>query len=88
MNELSYTATRKNLAKTIENVVRDRTPVIIRKKKDSVVMMCLEDYEAWAETVYLLKSPKNAERLLSSISELERGDAVEKSLEELLNGER
>ena len=87
MNELSYTATRKNLAKTIENVVRDRTPVIIRKKKDSVVMMCLEDYEAWAETVYLLKSPKNAERLLSSISELERGDAVEKSLEELLNGE-
>ncbi len=88
MNELSYTATRKNLAKTIESVVRDRTPVIIRKKKDSVVMMCLEDYEAWAETVYLLKSPKNAERLLSSISELERGDAVEKSLEELLNGER
>ena len=87
MNELSYTATRKNLAKTIERVVRDRTPVIIRKKKDSVVMMCLEDYEAWAETVYLLKSPKNAERLLSSISELERGDAVEKSLEELLNGE-
>ena len=88
MNELSYTATRKNLANTIESVVRDRTPVIIRKKKDSVVMMCLEDYEAWAETVYLLKSPKNAERLLSSISELERGDAVEKSLEELLNGER
>ena len=61
MNELSYTATRKNLAKTIESVVRDRTPVIIRKKKESVVMMCLEDYEAWAETVYLLKSPKNAE---------------------------
>ena len=88
MNELSYTATRKNLAKTIENVVRDRAPVIIRKKKDSVVMMCLEDYEAWAETVYLLKSPKNAERLLSSVSELEKGDAVEKSLEELLNGER
>ncbi len=88
MNELSYTATRKNLAKTIESVVRDRTPVIIRKKKDSVVMMCLEDYEAWAETVYLLKSPKNAERLLSSISGLERGDAVEKSLEELLDGER
>ena len=88
MNELSYTATRKNLAKTIENVVRDRAPVIIRKKKDSVVMMCLEDYEAWAETVYLLKSPKNAERLLSSVSELEKGDAVEKSLEELLNRER
>ncbi len=88
MNELSYTATRKNLAKTIESVVRDRAPVIIRKKKDSVVMMCLEDYEAWAETVYLLKSPKNAERLLSSVSELEKGDAVEKSLEELLNGER
>ena len=60
MTTLTYTAARADLAATIDKVVRDRTTVIIRKKKDAVVMMNLEDYEAWAETVYLLRSPKNA----------------------------
>ena len=59
---------------------------IIRKKSDAVIMMSLADYEAWAETVYLLKSPKNAKRLLTSIEALEKGDAVEKNQEALLHG--
>ena len=73
-------------SETIDKVVRDRVPVIIRKKKDAVVMMNLDDYEAWAETIYLLKSPKNAKRLISSIASLEKGDAIEKNLESLING--
>lgn len=83
MKTLTYTAARADLANTINEVVRDRTPVIIRKKNDAVVMMCLDDYQAWAETIYLLRSPKNAKRLLSSIDALEKGDAIAKSLEAL-----
>ena len=86
MTTLTYSAARANLAATIDKVVRDRTPVIIRKKKEAVIMMNLDDYEAWAETVYLLKSPKNAERLAASISSLENGDVIEKDLESLVNG--
>lgn len=85
MDAMTYSAARADLADTINKVVRDRTPVIIRKKKDAVVMMSLDDYEAWAETVYLLRSPKNAKRLIASIEALEGGDAVEKSLESLLD---
>ena len=49
-------------------------------------MMNLEDYEAWAETVYLLRSPKNAKRLMESIASLEKGDAIEKDLESFVHG--
>lgn len=71
MNSMTYSVARANLSETIDKVVQDRTPVIIRKKKDAVVMMCLDDYMVWLETVYLLQSPKNAKRLITSIGALE-----------------
>ena len=83
MNAITYTSARENLAKTIERVVSDRDPVIITKKNDmSVVMMALEDYEALEETAHLLRSPKNARRLLDSMDELEAGKGLEKELSE------
>jgi len=83
---MTYTAARANFAAMIDRVVHDRVPVIVRKKNESVVMMSLDDYEAWAETMYLLRSPKNARRLIASIAALEKNDAVEKDLESLING--
>ena len=59
MDAISYTAARSNLAKTMEQVCEDHSPVIItRSKARSVVMMSLEDYEALQETAYLLRGPK------------------------------
>ena len=69
MEAITYTAARQNLAKTMEKVCRDRAPVIVtRKSSDSVVIMSLEDFEALEETAYLLRSPKNAKRLVGSIA--------------------
>jgi len=45
-----------------------------------VVMISLEDYQALEETAYLLRSPKNARRLLESIAELEAGRGTEREL--------
>ena len=36
-------------------------------------MMSLEDFNAMEETAYLLRAPKNAQRLLESIPSLEKG---------------
>ena len=59
MDAISYTAARTNLAKTMEQVCEDHSPVIItRSKSPSVVMISLEDYEALQETAYLLRAPK------------------------------
>lgn len=74
MKALSYTATRGKLADTMNKVCENHDPVIItRRNASSVVMLSLEDYEALNETNYLLQSPKNAKRLLSSIKQLNEG---------------
>ena len=74
MESISYTAARSNLAKTMEQVCDDHAPVAItRKGEGAVVMMSMADYQALEETAYLLRSPKNARRLIESIAELEAG---------------
>jgi antitoxin YefM len=45
-------------------------------------MLSLEDYRALEETAYLLRSPKNAKRLMESIVELESGRGVEREMVE------
>jgi antitoxin YefM len=81
MEATTYTAVRQNLAKTMEKVCKDHSPVIVtRKKSGSVIIMSLEDYEALEETAYLLRSPKNTRRLIESIAQLEDGKGTERSL--------
>ena len=81
MNAMTYTEARETLAVTIRRVCRDHIPVIItRKREDSVVMMAQEDYDSLTESAYLLRSPKNAKRLLDAIRELESGKGQERQL--------
>lgn len=66
METITYTAARANLAKTMQQVCDDHEPVIITRQQESpVVMLSLEDYQSLEETAYLLRSPKNARRLLA-----------------------
>lgn len=81
MDTITYTAARANLAKTMDEVCENHEPVIItRGRESSVVMIALDDYKALEETAYLLRSPRNARRLLESIAELEQGRGVERDL--------
>jgi len=81
MDAISYTAARQNLAKTMDRVCDDHEAIIItRSRRQSVVMMSLEDYKALEETAYLLRTPKNAQRLLESIAELESGKGTVREL--------
>jgi antitoxin YefM len=83
MNAITYSHARENLAHTITEVCKNHDPVIITKKgTDAVVMMSLEDFESMKETTYLLRSPKNARRLLESIQQLEEGKGIERELTE------
>lgn len=83
MKSISYTSARSNLAKTMEQVCNDHSPIAItRKGEGAVVMMSMDDYQALEETSYLLRSPKNLKRLISSINELDSGDGLERELSE------
>ena len=67
MRTLNYTTARLTLASAMDAVIEDHTPLIITRGGDkAVVMMSLEDWNAWQETLYLLRSPANAERLLGA----------------------
>ena len=81
MNTITYTSARSNLAQIMEKVCDDHAPVIItRKAARPVIMMSLDDYQALEETAYLLRSPKNARRLLESMAELAAGKGAEREL--------
>ena len=83
MDTITYSAARARLADTMNRVCEDHEPIIItRNGEQAVVMMSLEDFKALEETSYLLRSPKNAKRLLESVAMLEAGKGKARSLVE------
>lgn len=81
MDVMTYSETRAKLKEVMERVVADRTPVVVtRQKAEAVVMVSLADWNAMEETLHLLSSPANAERLRASIRQLEAGDGTEREL--------
>lgn len=81
MDAITYSNARAKLAHTMDRVCDDHEAIIItRNGQQSVVMMSLDDFKALEETSYLLRSPKNARRLLESIASLEAGKGKERKL--------
>ena len=81
METLSISATRANLKAVVDRVVADKVPIAItRQKGEGVVMVSESEWSSIEETLYLLSSPKNAERLLEAIRGLEAGEGVEHEL--------
>lgn len=81
MRTMTYTESRAKYAETLNAVANDREEVVITRAGHApVVMVSLDDYESLKETAYLLRSPANARRLLSSIERLENGDGTRHDL--------
>jgi antitoxin YefM len=81
MDVLSYSETRARLKEIMDRVVEDRSPVVItRQKAEAVVMVSLADWNAMEETMHLLSSPANAERLREAIRQLDEGGGKEREL--------
>lgn len=71
MDTLSYTDFQTNLAKHMDKINQDNKPLLVTMKNAKpVVVMSLDYFNSYQETAYLMGSPKNAERLNQSISEL------------------
>jgi antitoxin YefM len=81
MDVLTYSDTRANLKDVMDRVVADRAPVVVtRKRGESVVMVSLADWNGMEETLHLLSSPVNADRLAEAISQLDAGAGAERDL--------
>lgn len=66
--ETTYTSLRERLASVLDQVTEDQEVVIVRRRgaKD-VALIPADELESLIETAHLLRSPKNAERLLKAV---------------------
>ena len=81
MRVVSFTEARNSLKSVLDDVVNDAdTTLITRRDAEDAVVMSLDYYNSLMETVYLLRSPANAEHLSRSIAQLKAGKAVERGL--------
>jgi antitoxin YefM len=81
MNATTVKEAKKNLARLIKQVNADAEPTIIcGDQGQKAVLLSLEEFNAWQETLYLLTNPANAEHLRQSMAEAKAGKTQEKAL--------
>jgi antitoxin YefM len=84
MDVVTYSEARANLKDVMDRVIEDKTEVIVtRQKAEAVVMVSLSEWNSISETLHLLSSPKNAERLRKAIRDMDAGKGVEHDLIEI-----
>ena len=67
--ETSYAQTMPNLNVLLDRVVNDREIIYIKSQSgENVALIAADELQSLLETMHLLRSPKNAERLLNAIS--------------------
>lgn len=59
---------RFRLFPLIRQVNEDYVPVRISSKAGDAVLMSAADFDSWQETIYLLRSPANAQRLMDAVA--------------------
>jgi antitoxin YefM len=80
---VSASEARLRLFLLIQQVNDDHMPVRISSKGRDAVMSA-EDFDSWQETIYLLRSPANARRLMEAVARDRSGrSAIVKTMEEL-----
>jgi antitoxin YefM len=71
--ETTYTSLRENLAAILDQVVDQQEIVIVRRKGvRDVALLPASELAGLIETAHLLRSPKNAKRLMAAVRRSEK----------------
>ena len=82
--QTTYTQARDGLAKLLDQVTKNREIVVIQRRgEEEVAMIAASELESLLETAYLLRSPANAERLLTALGRALKGEGELQSVETL-----
>ncbi|MGC8908547.1 MAG: type II toxin-antitoxin system Phd/YefM family antitoxin [Desulfomonilaceae bacterium] len=80
----TYTQARANLAALWDQVTSNREIVIIQRRgAEDVALISLEELTGLLETVHLIKSPTNADRLLTAYDRAMKGQGISRTVSEL-----
>jgi antitoxin YefM len=81
MRAVAIADAKRNMDDLVKRIIDDSEPaIVLTESGDQVVMMPLDDFNAWAETHYLLSNPANAAHLARSIAEAKAGLATPRDL--------
>ncbi len=84
MVETTYTTLRQTLASVLDRVANDHEVVIVRRRGDKrVAMVPADELAGLLETAHLLRSPKNARRLLTALRRASAGKGKAQTLDGL-----
>jgi len=82
--ETTYTSLRENLAAVLDRVAGDHEVVLVRRKgQRDVALVPAGELAGLMETAHLLRSPRNARRLLTALNRAERRQGRAMSVERL-----
>lgn len=77
----TYSDFRQKLKGYLDEVFKSNSPLYVtRTKGENIVVLSESDYESIMETFYLLRSPKNAERLQRAIEQYQHGESQSREL--------
>jgi antitoxin YefM len=82
--ETTYTSLRENLASILDQVVDQQETVIVRRRgARDVALVPAGELAGLMETAHLLRSPRNARRLMTALHRAERGKTKPATVAEL-----
>ena len=82
--EISYSEARNNLASVLDRVTDDREVIVVtRRGHEKVALISADELNSVLESLYLLRSPKNAQRLMKAFKRAEAGTTKPSSIDEL-----
>lgn len=82
--ETTYSQAREQLKSLMDRAVDDREVIVVRRRSGgAVAMIAADELEGLMETAHLLRSSRNAERLLTALARARTGDLKPISLARL-----
>jgi antitoxin YefM len=82
--QTTYSSARNNLASLLSQVIDEQEVVIInRRGKEDVALISAAELSSLTETAHLLRSPKNAQRLLKALHRAQAATEEPETVENL-----
>lgn len=82
--QTTYTQARAQLASLLDQVTNDREIVIVQRRgAEDVAIIAADELAGLLETVHLLRSPANAERLLTALSRVRQRVGTPQTIDQL-----
>jgi antitoxin YefM len=82
--EFTYSSAREQFASLLDRVTKDREVIIIQRRgSEDVAMISADELASLTETAYLLRSPQNAQRILSALARALKNEGKPQTIDDL-----